>query len=136
MPLWERLLLRRHIERLQAVAGEKLQRELYTRAPKEGLPAVGSRPAVKPFGLLEILKGAYGLTEAPRLWYLKAKNLLEGIGAVELKIARACFVFRGKNKTGTSGMIAILSLKASQHMNNTKNNKQQKRFMIFKFLIF
>ena len=50
------------------------------------------------------------MTEAPRLWYLKAKNLLEGIGAVELKIARAVFVFREKNKTGTAGLIAILSL--------------------------
>ena len=50
------------------------------------------------------------MTEAPRLWYLKAKNLLEGIGAVELKIARAVFVFREKNKTGTAGVIAILSL--------------------------
>ena len=50
------------------------------------------------------------MTEAPRLWYLKAKNLLEGIGAVELNIARAVFVFREKNKTGTAGLIDILSL--------------------------
>ena len=63
------------------LTGESLKRELYTRAPREGLPAVDSSPAVRPFGLLKILKGAYGLTEAPRLWYLKAKALLEGIGA-------------------------------------------------------
>ena len=36
--------------------------------------------------------------------------MLEGIGAVELNIARAVSVFREKNKTGTSGLIAILSL--------------------------
>ena len=92
------------------LTGEKLQRELSTRAPKEGLLAVGPCPSVKPFGLLKILKGAYGLTEAPRLWYVKAKNLLEGIDAVELKIARAVFVFREKHKTGRAGLIAILSL--------------------------
>ena len=65
---------------------------------------------MRPFGLLKILKGAYGLTEAPRLWYLKAKNLLESIGAVELKIARAVFLFREKGKEGPAGLIAILSL--------------------------
>ena len=33
------------------LTGESLQRELYTRAPKEGLPAVDSNLAVRPFGL-------------------------------------------------------------------------------------
>ena len=46
------------------LTGEALQRDLYTRAPKEGLPAVGDCPRVRPFGLLNILKGAYGLTVA------------------------------------------------------------------------
>ena len=39
---------------------------------------------------------------------MKAKNLLEDIGAEELKIARAVFVFREKRKEGTAGLIAIL----------------------------
>ena len=65
---------------------------------------------MRPFGLLKILKGAYGLTEAPRLWCLKAKALLEGIGAQELKIARAVFIFREKEKQGTAGLVAILRL--------------------------
>ena len=71
---------------------------------------MGDCPRVRPFGLLKILKGAYGLTEAPRLWYLKAKNLLEGIGAVAMKIARAVFAFREKEKEGPAGLTAILSL--------------------------
>ena len=78
------------------LTGEKLQRELYTRAPREGLLGVGLCPPGKPLGLLKILKGACGLTKTPRLWYLKANGLLESIGAVELKIARAVFVFREK----------------------------------------
>ena len=36
--------------------------------------------------------------------------MLEGIGAVELKITRAVFVFRERGKEGTAGLIAILSL--------------------------
>ena len=40
------------------LTGESLNRELYTRAPREWLPAVDSTPAVRPFGLLKILKGA------------------------------------------------------------------------------
>ena len=87
-----------------------LQRELYVRAPRDGLPAVSGLPRIKPYKLLTLLKGAYGLTEAPRLWYLKARSLLESVGAVELKIARAAFVFREKSKEGTDGLIAILSL--------------------------
>ena len=58
------------------LTGEKLQRELYTRAPKEGLPAVGSCPSVKPFGLLGFLKGAYGLAEAPRLTAASAPSTM------------------------------------------------------------
>ena len=87
------------------LTGEKLQPELYTRSPNGGLPAVGSCPSVKPFGLWTILNLAYGLAEVPSLLYLEAKNWLEGIGAVELKIARAVFVFREKNKIGTAGLI-------------------------------
>ena len=71
---------------------------------------MGSHPQVKPFGLLKILKGANGLTWAPRLWCLKARSLLESIGAVELKVARVVFVFGGNRKDGLAGLIAILSL--------------------------
>ena len=42
---------------------------------------------------LQILKGAHGLTEAPRLWYLKAQGSLQDIGGEELMMAKATFVF-------------------------------------------
>lgn len=92
------------------LTGESLHRELYTRAPREGLPAVDSSPAMRPFGLLKILKGADGLTEAPRLWCLKARALLEGIGAQELEVARAVFIFREEGKVGIAGLVAIRRL--------------------------
>ena len=80
--------------------GETLHRDLYTRAPREGLLAVGLHPPVRPFGLLKIRMGAHGLREALRLWYLKAKSSLESIGAIELKVARAVFVFRDRDMEG------------------------------------
>lgn len=43
--------------------------------------------------LLEVVKDVYGLPEAPRLWYLKARNILIRIGFIELRCARAAFVF-------------------------------------------
>jgi len=48
---------------------------------------------VKPLGIL-VLKGAYGLAEAPRLWYLRARELLDKCGFKELSICRSVFVLR------------------------------------------
>ena len=39
------------------------------------------------------MKGAYGLAEAPRLWYLRAVELLEKAGMKELPFARSTFVY-------------------------------------------
>ena len=41
---------------------------------------------------------------------MKAKAKLESIGAQELRIARAVFIFREKGKEGIAGLVAILSL--------------------------
>ena len=38
------------------------------------------------------------MTEAPRLWYLQAKKLLEEIGFIELQPVRATFVYRIKGE--------------------------------------
>ena len=73
-----------------------LDRELYARAPKEGLPTVKIGVKVSPYALLRVLEGAYRLTDAPRLWYLRAREKLQAIGFVELKCARAVFRFLNK----------------------------------------
>ena len=55
-----------------------------------GLPAVGTFPKVRPGKLLQILNGAHGLTEAPRLWYLHArKRLAKPVFLTELRCARS-----------------------------------------------
>lgn len=56
--------------------------------PKDGLPGV-------PKGtLLKSIKGSCGHREAPRLWHLRAKEVLHEAGLEELQTARACFVLR------------------------------------------
>lgn len=54
---------------------------------------------------MRIVKSAYGLSEAPRLWYLRAKKLLLEAGFEELSMARATFV---KREPKTKQVEAIL----------------------------
>ena len=72
-------------------SGEKTERQVYIRAPREGLPATAGTDSISPLRIMEALKGAYGLAEAPRLWYLRARKLLEQAGFKELAVARAVF---------------------------------------------
>ena len=68
------------------LTGKEHDRDIYCRPPKEGLPGV------PPGSLLKLVKGAYGLREAPRLWYLKAREILKEAGFEEMQTAKACFV--------------------------------------------
>ena len=74
------------------LSGDNTDREIFVKAPPGGLPSVKGQPPVRPLELLQILKSAYGLTEAPRLWYLKASRTLEQTPLQEMKAARATFV--------------------------------------------
>jgi hypothetical protein len=53
---------------------------------------------VPPLRLLAVLKGAYGLSEAPRLWYLEARRRLLELGFQELRLARSTFTLREDDK--------------------------------------
>ena len=48
-------------------------------------------PALKATQLLRILKSAYGLAEAPRLWYLRACELMAAAGWQELGVCRVTY---------------------------------------------
>ena len=73
------------------LTGKEHDREIYCRPPKEGLPGVAEG------SLLKLVKGAYGLREAPRLWYLKAREVLLEAGFEELQTAKACFVLHDRS---------------------------------------
>ena len=66
--------------------------------------------AVSAGELWKILKSAYGLSEAPRLWYQKAKEDLKKCGFVELSFAPATFVKTRKRGSGLV-VVAILCLR-------------------------
>ena len=70
------------------LTGKEHDRDIYCRPPKEGLPGV------EPGSLLKLVKGAYGLREAPRLWYLRAREVLLEAGFEEMQTAKACFILR------------------------------------------
>ena len=58
--------------------------------------------------MLAVLKGAYGLSEAPRLWYLEARRRLISLGFAELRVSRSAFVLRDKNEK--TKLVATLTL--------------------------
>ncbi|CAK9106516.1 Retrovirus-related Pol polyprotein from transposon RE1 (Retro element 1) (AtRE1) [Includes: Protease RE1 [Durusdinium trenchii] len=80
------------------LSGENLTRDVYVRAPEEGLPAVEGEPPVKAGELMKILRSAYGLVESPRLWYLRASKLLTTTPLEELPISKSSFVAAEGNK--------------------------------------
>ena len=89
------------------LSGKEVERDLVIKAPIDGLPACPemNEPAVRPFELMRVCKSAYGLSEAPRLWYLRARELLISIGFEELQMAKATFIMKQKGD-----VIAILCL--------------------------
>ena len=91
------------------LSGKEVKREVYIRAPMDGLPAcpqLGEK-AVSPGELLRVCKSAYGLSEAPRLWYLRATELLEEVGFREIPMCKATYIWK---KDGSSEVEAILCL--------------------------
>jgi hypothetical protein len=93
------------------LSGKEIGRTVYTRGPADGLLLVNGRSAVRPYQLFQVLQGAYGLTEAPRLWYSRARELLLEIDFVELSCARAVFILRVEERT-----VAMLTLHVDDGM--------------------
>lgn len=81
------------------LSGEPTTRKIHVKAPEGGLPAVNDWPAIEAGSLLQVLKSAYGLTEAPRLWYLKAVKELSTTALKELPMARSTFVAAENGKS-------------------------------------
>ena len=83
------------------LSGKEQTRELYVRLPPDGLPGV-------PHGsLLKLIKGVYGLKEAPRLWYLRAVELIRESGWTELESSKATFVCRDPKTGELTGMLVL-----------------------------
>ena len=87
------------------LSGEATERRIFVRAPQEGLPTTEGMGTISGGELLQILKSAYGLTEAPRLWYLKAIKSLAKTPLQELSIAKATFA--AADSTGTWAILCL-----------------------------
>lgn len=53
------------------------------------------------------MKSAYGLSEAPRLWYLRARKLLLEAGFEELSMAKATFVVKSKKHQQVQAILRL-----------------------------
>lgn len=73
------------------LSGKNTDRLVHVKAPKEGLPSTSVSSAIAPFELLRVVKWAYGLSEAPRLWYLRAVEL-QKVGMIEIPFCRSTFI--------------------------------------------
>jgi hypothetical protein len=56
---------------------------------------------------MQVLKSAYGLTEAPRLWYLRMKADMEACGFTKLKCCRAVFILLDPKKKTTCSVCCM-----------------------------
>ena len=85
------------------LTGKDQDRDIYCKPPKEGLPGV------EPGSLLQLVKGAYGLREAPRLWYLRAREILAEAGFEEMQTVKACWVIfdRSGKEPRNVGMLVL-----------------------------
>ena len=73
------------------LTGNDHERQLYFRPPKEGLPGV-------PDGsLIQVKNGLFGLREAPRLWWLRARTVIFEAGFTEVKACPATFALHDDN---------------------------------------
>eukprot|EP00439_Symbiodinium_sp_Y106_P070485 s391_g12.t1 len=105
------------------LSGKEVNRDLFVRPPND-LKCAGA-------GVLwRILKSAYGLSEAPRLWYIQAKELLSKCGFEEVPFCPATFVKRVRRAAKLS-VVAILCLHVDdgflavengRTMNETRNS--------------
>ena len=82
--------------------GQPVNRNLYRRPPSD---LKGAGAAV----LWRTLKSAYGLSEAPRLWYMQACELVKKCGFQEVPFAPATFI-KFAVKDGRPRTVAIFCL--------------------------
>lgn len=82
---------------------------------------------------MRIVKSAYGLSEAPRLWYLRAVELLTAVGMTEVPFCRSTFV--AKNQRGDVFAICALHVDDGFLVGNeaSKDFKDLKGFLCTTF---
>lgn len=84
--------------------GIEIEREVFLRAPREGLPAIPrtdsspGMPAIAPFTVLRCLKSVPGFNDGPRNWFLRHAQGIREVGGVQSALAPALFMFYERPK--------------------------------------
>ena len=83
-------------------------RQLYFRQPRNGIPGLDSRQ------LVEIIKGVFGLSTSPKLWWMKLSSDIKGmvldydgekVGVVQNPIDPCVFMLQGKDSKKVRGLM-------------------------------
>ncbi len=109
------------------LSGVEDHRDIYIKPPKEGLPGIREGQ------VLRLNKGAYGLANAPRLWWRRIRSILESVGMTELKLLPCTFAKWHRDKNGNkiklSGILALhvddLLITGDSHFEHTINQLKQ-----------
>ena len=78
--------------------GRPMTREIYLRAPREGLPAVDGHPAIPPGTIMRARKSVYGLNDAPFEWHAEHVRGLQEVGWTKSKINPTVMLFWREGK--------------------------------------
>eukprot|EP00434_Breviolum_minutum_P039726 symbB.v1.2.035289.t1/scaffold4713.1/size41565/3 len=73
------------------LSGAGFEREIVVKLPRDCGPLLGLGGHETAF--MKMLKSAYGLADAPLLWYREASKRLERIGFVPMELDKCCFGF-------------------------------------------
>ena len=86
-------------------AGDRIDRELYSEQPREGVPGM------VPGQLLRLLKTCYGLTDGPYAWYQHIVRVLtKDFGYTQSRADPCLFFLHGESADGTTKLEGIISL--------------------------
>ena len=77
--------------------GKNTERDIYVKAPVDGLPAARRLKDIKPHQLMKVPKSIYGLAESPRLWCMQATENMEELKHKELKICPATYIMQNEH---------------------------------------
>ena len=90
------------------LSGKEFTRELIVRLPADCSPLLGAGPGPC---FMKMRKSAYGLADAPLLWYQEADRRLKSGGWVRHPIDQCCYLLSEKNKKDSSQrLIAMIIL--------------------------
>ena len=86
--------------------GRSIERDLYVRAPKGGLPATENHPAIEEGTVMQITKSVYGLNDAPFEWNAEHVQGMIDVGFIQSQVHPTVFLY-WKDDDTLQGMLGM-----------------------------